>query len=315
MTADQKTENTENKLVFPDLNAVLCPKEIISLDEAQQEYRKILLATKITYNIKYANKLLEYQKLMLPKNLNSLNKDYAQYQKHIQQWMKKKGYYFNIIIQKRRKSYKKYHEKIRLFSQTQNDLLVSQAPIEEIEKYSLERIRDAIGIRIIPCLGNVDTHKTVSICYEILNETIRFFTIIKGYNPFIAEPKLYLGFEPNKNPDIIVPADEEAVVLAGFKNNVKDYYKVPKKNGYQSLHIAFNSLYGIPIEIQIRTFATHLRVEYISAHHEGYDKERYPERLILDRPNINVHGYFYMDGLIEDFIGLEKAIDPFSILY
>lgn len=298
---------------FPDINFYLCPKSIVSLSEADCAYRKALLETHLPYNIEYANKLVEYQNIYRSQNIVPLKRDFSQFMAHMKKWKKKKGYDFSIVFQRRKKGYIKYNDKIRLF--ITNSILAETD--DQKRRFSLGRICDEIGIRLILCLGKEDTHESVSICYEILNEIISFFTIEKGYNPMPAEPLLDLGFEPENYPEVVVPTDNDAHVLSGFELNVKDYYRIPKNNSYQSLHIAFNSsLYGIPFEVQIRTFATHTRVEYKKALHSEHDKKRYPNRIELDRENVNIHGYQYVNNeIIEDFVGLEKSVDPFNILY
>ena len=307
MSAKQQIEP-----IFPDINPYLCPEKIISFQEANMNYRKALLETKLPYNIEYANKLAEYQNIFNQRNIIPIKSDFSQFMTHMKKWKKKNGYNFSIVFQRRKKGYIKFNEKVRLFI---TKSLNAETEDEKI-KYSLERICDEIGIRLIPILGHEDTQDTVSMCYKVLAEINYFFTVQKGYIPMSAEPLLNLGFAPEKYPKVIIPTNEEAALPEGLAIKVKDYYKNPKKNSYQSLHIAYSSsLYGLPFEIQIRTMATHTRVEYESSMHEIHDKKRYPERINLDREHINIHGYEYVNGNIEDFVGLEKSIDPFNIIY
>lgn len=300
------------KPVFPDINKFLCPEKIISLQKADKNYRNALLNTKLPYNIEYANKLAEYQNINKPGNFIPIKKDFDQFISHMKKWKKSKGYKFQIVFQKRKKNYKKFNEKVRLFIENG---LNAETEYEKC-KFSLERICDEIGIRLILLLGNVDTLETVKICYEVLCEVNHFFTLEKGYLPINAEPLNDLGFNPENYPNVIVPTDKDVNIPDGLELKVKDYYRTPKKHSYQSLHIAYSSsLYGLPFEVQIRTMATHTRVEYETSMHEEHDKERYPNFIELDRPNINIYGYRFVNGIVEDLIGLEKSVNPFDIIY
>lgn len=298
------TTTKENQLWFPDINSVLCPKKTIQLKDATIAYRKLLLESNLPYLTLYANKLLEHQEMMLPKHLISFKKDTSQLQKHLASWARKKGYTFPIIVLKRKKSDRKFNDKIRLFL---TDMFIYNKDI------TLDSILDMIGIRIILCLGNSDTLDHIKLCVEVLMEVINFFTEEKGYNPHKAEPKLFLGFDHKKHSEVVVAPKD--LIPKDYRIYVKDYYSDPKKNTYQSYHIVFMTKCGFPLEVQIRTFATDVRVEHYLAKHGNHDKDRYPDPIILDRKNINVFGYHYANGDIEDFIGLDKAIDPFNILY
>lgn len=302
---------------FPDINLYLCPKEIASLKEADRNYRKALIDTGLAYNIEYANKLSEYQNIYKSRNIIPIKSDFSQFMTHMKKWKKKNGYNFSFVFQRRKKGYIKFNDKVRLFI-TNN---LNATTDEEKIKYSLDRICDEIGARLILVFGKEDTHESIAMCYRVLDEVNYFFTVKKGYIPVSAEPLIDLGFNSDNYPKVIVPTDEEAILPEGLDVKVKDYYKTPKKHSYQSLHIAYSSSsYGLPFEIQIRTFATHTRVEHKTSMHSKHDEHRYSQRIELDRPNINIYGYEYIitdknSEVIEDFVGLEKAVDPFNILY
>lgn len=303
-------ENEQKQLRFPDINKVLCSNKTISLEEAMNKYRQMLLDTKLPYNILYANKILEHQELLSSKNLITFKRDISQLQKHLATWKRKKGYTFGITIQQRRKSDRKFHDKIRLFL---TDMFINGKDI------TLDSILDMIGIRLILNLGNEDKLDHIKLCRDILIETINFFTIEKGYNPIKAEPKLFLGFDKSKHPEVVVAPKN--LIPEEFRIYVKDYYSDPKENSYQSYHIVFKTKCGLPLEVQIRTFATDYRVEHEKAPHNKYDQNKYQNPIILDRKNINIYGYkcFYdvktNTEQISDYVGLDESINPFTNIY
>lgn len=296
-----KTETSAKRFIFPDIEPFLCPNERITLEQSIHNYRKALIDTGNCYCIAYANKLLEY--LEATPNI----KDFSQYVAHMKKWKKQNNYNFEFDFFMRKKSFIKYNEKIRLYILKALDAKT----FEEREKFSLDRICDVIGVRGILDFGKEDSAKTIDMCYKFLNETINFFTKEKGYTIKLAEPLVDVGFCAKEHPNVVVP--KESKILEAFDVNVKDYYLTPKKNGYQSLHIVFKSPKGIPIEIQIRTFATHMRVEFEpSCNHDSHDNARYPERINLNLDKINISGFgYYAPGKVFDTVSLIQSIDPF----
>jgi RelA/SpoT family (p)ppGpp synthetase len=65
----------------------------------------------------------------------------------------------------------------------------------------------------------------------------------------------------------------------------KNYIANPKKNGYQSLHVALRGHDGSPVEIQIRTKKMHLLSEKGVASHFNYKRGFLPAQSVLDDEN------------------------------
>lgn len=66
----------------------------------------------------------------------------------------------------------------------------------------------------------------------------------------------------------------------------KDYINAPKKNGYQSIHVAVVGPDNKPVEIQLRTERMHKISEYGFASHFGYKRGLLPAQSVLDDNNI-----------------------------
>lgn len=297
----------KNKLIFPDFNLAVCSENIRTIYEAENIYRQMLLETKSDYNVLYSNKLLEIRNMLKPHNLSLVKKDLEGLIRHLTVWKKQKGYTFPIYFERRKKSDTKCHTKIRL-------LLTKQYVYEE--DVTLDSIQDTLGIRIMPCFGNFDTLESIKVCYEILDEVINFFTFKKGYNPRKKGTMFDLNFDIQKHPEVVVPQpqDIEGLLKPTYSSYVKDYYSNPKSDGYQSLHIVFDGY--SPIEVQIRTFATNLRVDSL---HDRYNIRKYDgvefDQVNLDREHVNIHGYSFIHGMLHDKVGLETSIDPYNQLY
>lgn len=294
------------KLIFPDFNSAVCSKNIRTLYEAENIYRQMLLETEYDYNVLYANKLLEMQNMLKPHNLALVKKDLEGLIRHLTVWKKKMGYNFPIYFERRKKSDTKCHTKIRL-------ILTKQYVYGK--DVTLDSIQDTLGIRIMPCLGNIDTIDSIRMCYKILDETINFFTFKKGYNPHMKGNMFDLNFDSNKHPEVVLPKLQDITDLLKptYSIYVKDYYSNPKSDGYQSLHIVFDGY--SPIEVQIRTFATNLRVDPL---HDRYNSQKYGDifdQIHLNREKVNIHGYGFVNGKLQDKVGLETSIDPYNQLY
>lgn len=287
-------ENDE--LRFPDLNDAF--DGAISITMVTKNYEKLLRKQGDIKCILYANKLEQFRKMLLTTTLKELEREFHELKEYVREICKKNG--VSITLQRRKKDFIGINEKIRLFLKTEKPL---------------ERVQDLLGFRLIILSGQKDDEKSVQLCYEVLNEVIRYFVVERGCLLAEAEPILDGKKERTKEQEeIIIPA--KSLVSSEFRTNVKDYVINPKHNGYQSLHVVFKKTDGLVFELQIRTMAMDIVAEYGSASHNPYKAKRYGEGSIaLDLKKVNMPGFTVLqDGSIIDFIGLTKSVDPFNLL-
>ncbi len=282
------------KISFPDLQGVLESKE--TLDEAWAFYVKLLRANPSISNSLYANKLEEFRHMLAPTKLRELEKEFYEVKEHLRKLSKK--YDVKMRLTRRQKDFIGLNEKIRLY-------IINNKP--------MDTIRDFLGFRVTLCTGQGDTKETIKLCYEVLNELMQYF-IMNGSLLTEAEPILEGECEESIKEKLIIPS--ESLVIPGFEDNVKDYIRNPKANGYQSLHCVVRKTDGPLFEIQIRTMAMEYRAEFGSASHLPYKINKYVGAGIkLDLSKIKIKGFQASgDGQICDLVGLVNSVDPFGLL-
>ena len=229
--------------------------------------------------------------------LRELEKEFHEVKKKLTAISEK--YKVKTVLLKRRKDFVGINEKTRLYLE---------------DNRPLSKLQDLLGFRVVLCTKRMDDKKSVELCYEILNELILFFVVKRGCILAEAEPVIITGIDLKEHPDVVIP--KENLVLSGFENNVKDYIRYPKKNGYQSVHTIIQKPDGLVFEIQVRTMAMDIRAEFGSANHGPYKKDRYEGTTIdIDLSKVNIQGFAIMEnGELYDKIGLCKSVDPFNLL-
>ena len=234
--------------------------------------------------------------MLAPTKLRELEKEFYEVKEHLRKLSKK--YDVKMRLTRRQKDFIGLNEKIRLY-------IINNKP--------MDTIRDFLGFRVTLCTGQEDTKETIKLCYEVLNELMQYF-IMNGSLLTEAEPILEGECEGSIKEKLIIPS--ESLVIPGFEDNVKDYIRNPKANGYQSLHCVVRKTDGPLFEIQIRTMAMEYRAEFGSASHLPYKINKYVGAGIkLDLSKIKIKGFQASgDGQICDLVGLVNSVDPFGLL-
>ena len=281
----------KEKISFPDLQKVL--ESSTTLDEAWINYEKALRANPSISNSLYANKLEEFRNMLATAKLKELEKEFGEVKEHLRKIAKK--YNVKMRLTRRQKDFVGLNEKIRLY-------ILQNRPVDQI--------RDFLGFRLTLCTGTEDTIESVKLCYEVMNELMEYF-IISGSLLTEAEPILKGEYKGEEN--LIIPS--ESYILDGFEDNVKDYIRNPKQNGYQSLHCTVRKTDGLLFEIQVRTEAMEYRAEFGSADHLPYKSNKYNGAEIrLDLNRMLLKGFRSENESVCDLVGLVKAVDPFGLL-
>lgn len=283
---------------YPDIAEALYASK--NIEEARLSYIATLRKSGDIYNTQYAAKLEQSIKMLSPTNLRQLEKDFAAFKDHMRQWSKKTG--IKVFLTRRQKDFLGLNAKIRLYLATDKNLAT---------------IKDLLGFRIVLQTEVPDTIVSIKHCYDALNETIRFFATEREALLLEAEPRSGTACTATEAKKLRLVVPKESLILKGFQNNVKDYIRYPKKNGYQSLHLFIQNHFGVIFEIQIRTTAMDILAEHGTGKHDIYKSSKYLEVNMdgIDLSKIKMPGFVFLpNGEIYDRIGLKKSIDPFNLL-
>lgn len=271
-----------------------------SLDDARLIYIEDLRSTENLIHLQYAAKLSQCRKMLSPQKLKQLERDFIGYKEHLRTWSKKTN--VQMCLQRRQKDFLGLNSKIRLYLNTGKNL---------------SKIKDMLGFRIVIKTGHPDDATSIAHCYDVLNETIRFF--VRERKCFLLEAEPRSGKPITKafaeKHHVFIP--EKSIILHGFENNVKDYVLNPKHNGYQSLHLLFSTPADVIFEVQIRTASMDIIAEYGPCKHSSHKADKYEDIDLgyIDFTKINIPGFSVLpSGELYDKIGLQQAIDPFNSL-
>lgn len=166
---------------------------------------------------------------------------------------------------------------------------------------SLDLIRDFFAFRII--LFGDNSLDLVHHCYMVMEEIIERAAKM-GFTPCERLPLIGVqNLKDHKNPYFSA---------FKYKQFVKDYICFPKENGYKSIHLVLIDTKGRYLEVQIRTFDMHCEIESGCANHGDYKLQKYPTDFPLDRENISINGYAFINQQVFDYAGIEEPITIFQ---
>ena len=280
---------------FPDLQEIA--EQVTTLEELWNAYIDALRASNSMTNMVYANKLLELKNMLQQEKIRKLEREFHELKRKLSVVVQKYG--IKIQITRRRKDFIGINEKIRLY-------LMDNKP--------LSKMQDLIGFRLVLCTDKEDDENSILLCYEVMNELIKYFVSERKCILTEAEPIIGIGLERSKHPEIVIP--EKSMIISGFENNVKDYVISPKRNGYQGLHVLIRKPDGLVFEVQARTEAMDIRARYGMADHSNYKIKKYEDvKISLCFDRLHIQGFVVLpDGKIYDNVGLVDSIDPFNLL-
>lgn len=247
-----------------------------TVSEILDSYIKELSESSKIEDIMHANKLKAYQNVINDKT-----------------YLRDMRTFFNRTFN----SLTKNHPKLRFsIAGRKKSLISTERKILQYNKLgrSLDLIRDFFAFRIV--LFGDNTLNLIEHCYKVIEEIIEL-GINNGFTPCDRLP--LLGVD-----DITVHKNNYFSKFK-YKQFIKDYICFPKSNGYQSLHLVLIDTKGRYLEIQVRTIDMHFAIESGEANHNDYKKNKYKLDFALERSQLHLEGYRFIDKHIIDLEGIE----------
>ena len=179
---------------------------------------------------------------------------------------------------------------------------------------SVDLLKDIIAFRIVlhenDSTSNSDDN-LISDCYSVANSLIEFYSLL-GYILCEAESVVdTIDLSSPRLKELTIP--QTSGLVSEYSFGAKDYIRMPKKNGYQSLHLIFRSPEGLTFEVQIRTEKMDVYASEGYAEHGVYKETKYTNRLRFDSRKVNIPGYEVSKSgkLLKDTSGFELSREIF----
>lgn len=179
---------------------------------------------------------------------------------------------------------------------------------KKVEQYSphIDEISDTYALRTVISSHMIGKEMATEQCYNLAIKYFMYFRHAKRFTVIPVPTKSDGPLAEGISDMIYIPNDSVInPLVSGYEGYFKDYIRVPKHLGYQSLHIIVLDLKtGKKIEIQIRTDEMHNFAEKGPANHAKYKNFKYND-YEFDFSKLHVEG-IEVEGrkVIEDPFGL-----------
>lgn len=151
----------------------------------------------------------------------------------------------------------------------------------------LAKLMDEHGFRWTVGNQEQDDEMSHNLCDMMVNMSLLYFSS-HGWIILEAEPTIETNFDKTKYPNVHIT--EKDLIFSNFEENVKNYKKTIKENGYQRVHFYVKSPEGILVEGQVGTYAMDRMFD--EDEHDGYEDQKYKEvKLKIDSKKIKTKGF------------------------